>query len=295
MSRPISLGYLTPERADIHASDWLVTPGHHTSVSLPTEIQNWQYSTDLLVERIVSVDLGRTREHVGLGRRDGLRCVITWNATSTGLQGASPPRQLRDGSNHVEVLVPGAAVGGTLKLRTVVTADLDPTENRERLAPHRPGSVLWSDDWQVDLEGDASRFPTEVLGFRATGIASESVAWLLQVDTADLDAPALSSVRLILNSDHPVYARLTAEPDGVEAVLTRQYLAYDVARQLVVAALAQEDLKDTEYERGSVGAVLRARLSDYFGEEGRRVEPLRQRWRSAPSEVDADLQSLFPL
>jgi hypothetical protein len=121
------------------------------------------------------------------------------------------------------------------------------------------------------------------------------MAWRLKIDTSDLDASALSCVRIILNTDNAVYQRLTADPGGPESNLTQRFLSYDVARQLVAAALAQEELATVEYDRGSLGNVLRARLRDYFGDEGNAVEPLRARWAMSPSDLDAELQRFFQL
>jgi hypothetical protein len=178
-------------------------------------------------------------------------------------------------------------------LRTIVSAVIGVPGARHPLAATRSGSILWSDEFQTVLEGSASRFPTEALSFKDYGQEPRDCAWRLDIDTSDIEAPALSAVRIVFNTDHPAYRRLAGAQGDVEAVLTRQFLAYDVARQLVTAALAQPEFKAVDYERGSIGNILRARLATYFGQEGDDVEPLRQRWTSAPSEIDAELQPFF--
>ena len=54
-------------------------------------------------------------------------------------------------------------------------------------APHRPGSILWSDRRKTLLEGAGARFPVTQLSFADAGIAGgRRAAWCLQLDTADL-------------------------------------------------------------------------------------------------------------
>jgi len=294
VSRAVSLGYLTPQQGAVQCGDWIIRPKGQELLANPNQIENWQYATDLYVERPVSVGETLLRHSAALSDRDQIRGAVSWKASATGLQGASSLTILREGPNTLVVPIPGDLLGGTLTLRTVVSvAALD--TGRSPLAAHRTGSVLWSDELTVILEGDVSRFPTEALSFRVNGLGSDGMAWRLHVDATDLEAPALSAVRVILNTDHAVYRRLTESAESPEADITRQFLAYDVARQMVEAALTNDELRPIDYGRGSIGATLRARLNDYFGLEGADVEPLRGRWRTSPSEIDAELQAFFGL
>jgi hypothetical protein len=295
MTRAVSLGYLTPSRNCFELSELRVIADGHEPLANPDTIPHWHYATDLVVERNIAADVDAIRRAARLDPGDQVLGVLVWTSTSTGLQGSSPPVVLGPGPNELRVSIPGREIGGTLKLRTVVSAGVSSADGRDPLAAHRPGSTLWSDEFNVILEGDSSRFPTEALSFSATGVGSPICAWRLDIDTSDLYAPALSAVRVVLNTDHPAYERLAGPSGNPEADVTRQFLAYDIARQIVVTALAREDLTATDYDRGSIGDVLRARLRDYFGQEGDDVQPLRQRWASSPSEIDAELQAFFPL
>jgi hypothetical protein len=293
MSRTVSRGYLEPSPKCFSASEWLVTPSGWEPISDPVEIAHWDYATDLLIERTLSVDIDALRTQALLDSGDELRCVIQWTSTSTDLQGSSVPTILTGGSNELRCSVPGIEVGGILKLRTTVAVGIGDNDDRNPLAARRSGSILWLDDFQLFLEGDASRFPTEALSFKANGLGPQGCAWRIMVKTSDLYAPALSAVRVILNKDHPAYDRLADTTDSAAARLTEQYLLYDVARQLVIAALLEDEFQSEDYERGSIGAVLRGRLMTYFGHEGGEVEPLRQRWRLSPADIDAELQPYF--
>ena len=294
MTVPVSLGYLTLEQRMVQGSPWTVTATGRESGIDPDHVENWQYAMDLVVDRILTVDVGAVRKAAGLPTRDCLRGLLTWMSTATQIQGCSDTKIIEDGANALRLVLPGPLLGGAVVLRAILAVDVVESK-RSPLAAHRTGSVLWSDDRLVTLEGGASRFPTEALSFSASGLGGESIAWRVDIDTNDLEALALNCVRVLLNTDNAVYRRLTDTPTSAEAEATRRFLQYDVARQLSTAALAQEDLAPVPYPRGTIGAILRARLSDYFGEEGSDVAPLRARWRSAPYEIDAELQGRFEL
>ncbi len=283
MARPVSVGYLTAQPTSVGASEWLVTPTGLEPLANPTHIPNWQYSTDLSINRTLTVDTDELRQATRLESADEIRCLITWTSSATGLQGASEPRTVDAGANHVCATVPGTETGGFLLVQTTISTVPGPTASRSPLAAHRSGSTLWSDEIRIELEGDISRFPTEALSFDATGLGGPQ------------EASALSCVRILLNTDNEVYRRLTETPYSPEAQVTQRFLAYEVARQLVVAALAQGELSTVDYESGSLGNVLRARLRDYFAEEGDAIEPLRSRWTMFPSDIDAELQRYFQL
>ena len=93
-----------------------------------------------------------------------------------------------------------------------------------RASPPTPGSVLWTHDSRVFLEGDQSRFPTEAISFAAHPTAPIGAAWVVEIDTTDFAAPALGSVRLLVNADHAVYRRLTDEPVSAQAARTKEYM-----------------------------------------------------------------------
>jgi hypothetical protein len=289
------LGYLTPSPDALKLSEIRVIADDNEPLANPELIPHWHYATDLVVERNISADIEAIRREARLNAGDSILGTLIWRSTSTGLQGSSPPVTLGSGPNELRVSVPGREIGGQLRLRTVVSARASAKGVRDYLAFHRSGSTLWSDEFVMLLEGDSSRFPTEALSFSATGVGARNCAWRLEIDTSDLYAPALSALRVVLNTDHDAYSRLAGPPGNPESEVTRHFLAYDIARQLVVTALTREDLVPADYEQGSIGDVLRARLRDYFGDEGDAIEPLRQRWAFSPAEVDAELQAFFQL
>lgn len=291
MSRAVSLGYLVPAADLVRAEPWLVTPQGRMTLSSPDRVDHWDYSTDLVIERQISVDASKIKETCGLDPTAAVRGLISWRSTKTLLQGASDTIDLVDGPNQLTLALPGALAGGTLRVRTIIACGSHLSAHP--LAPKRVGSVLWSDDFGVQLEGDQSRLPTEIISFAHLGSAHADSAWYLDLDMSDLNAPVLGRLKLYINSDHPVYMRLGESAESLERILTAGFLEYDIARQLVVTALANEEFTSAEYERGSVGRILRRHLVTYFGEDGEAVEPLRARWWSCPNEIDSELQRFF--
>jgi hypothetical protein len=295
VSRPVSLGYLIPPGDAITSKpdSWVVTPSGGTPLANPEGVDNWQYATNIKIEKAIEVDLPRVLDAVNLGPQDEIRGVLVASSSATGIQRSSEPTALRDGENTLSLQLIGSECGGQLRLRILISSGA--VSGTPRLAPHRAGSVLWSEEHRVFLEGDQTRFPTEIVSFASYPTAPASAAWCVEIDTSDLAAPALGCVRLLLNSDHPAYDRLRGVPDAPEAIRTREFLRFDVARQLVTAALMAEEFGAHEYEEGSLGWVLRARLSNYYGEAGDDVDSLRAWWRASPWECDADLQASFYL
>lgn len=295
MSRPVSFGYLTPPAEAITSKpgSWIVTPVGGKPLADPEALDNWQYATNIEVEKTIDVDLSRVLSAINLGRDDEIRAVLVASASKTGIQRSSTPTVLRDGENTLSLQLLGSECGGHVRFRVLVSSGV--ASGASRLAPRRAGSVLWSEEHKVFLEGDRSRFPTEIVSFAVHPTAPAAAAWSVEIETSDLAAPALGCVRLLLNSDHPAYARLTSTPDAPDSVRTREFMRFDVARQLVTAALMTEEFGADEYEEGSLGWVLRARLVNYFGEEGDEVDSLRARWRTSPWECDAELQAWFEL
>ena len=71
------------------------------------------------------------------------------------------------------------------------------------LAAKTAGAKLWdqpaSQHLKLFLEGEAGRFPTEVVPFSQATISAAGAVWFLEVDLSDLDRAAPAALRLFLN------------------------------------------------------------------------------------------------
>ena len=54
-----------------------------------------------------------------------------------------------------------------------------------------PGSILWEDALEVDIEGEGTRFPVEVTDFEEQDWLPSSAAWYLDIPRGDLDITTL--------------------------------------------------------------------------------------------------------
>ncbi len=288
------MGYQIPALAAVTAGPWRLSFGGHSRLENPSSLPGWQYANDIAVTRNLLVGLNTFLSTGMLQKDDHVAAQIKWTASGTGLQGAGPCSALNTEDVTLNVVIPGECSGGELELESTIFL-ASSSSHRNLLQAYRPGSVLWSDKHSIMLEGEAFRFPTEALSFELIASARPESAWLLDARADDLDSPALASVRLLLNIDSPVYQRLQLQAGSAEAERTKQFIAYDIARQLVALALNAQDLRDEDYPRGSIGQILRARLKNYFGTEAADIEALRSRWKDSPGELESILQSNFAL
>jgi len=291
MKNQISVGYLT-------ATEGSVTPGPW-SISLPNGgeakdglLPNWDYFTDVLITRTVDVELPALLARMGLSADARLSAALLWHSTGTNLRGACPPVRLTDGTTEVTCRLAGGELGGRLNLELRIILS-HRGSNDHALAPHRIGNVVWSDAYQVDLEGHGARFPVVPVDFAQSGFGGgRRGAWYLAISTNDLTANAIGNMRLYLNSGHPRTASALAAPDSEESLQYLSMVLYDVARQLFEYALRRQDFSlEDDYEQDSLGHVLQQIVSQL----GQPLQELRLRLEEDPGELEAEFQAVTGL
>ena len=289
MKGPVSYGYRRPSEARIHAGTWSVAARGNATES-PDALPDWDYGTDLTIERMLGVDLGGILNDTGLDRSSVLTALLTWTSSATRLKGSGPPVELVAGPNRVACSVPGQELGGQLLLECrVVVNRIGPAS--DVLAPQRPGSTLWVDGHRMALEGGGSRFPTLPVPFSSTGLAGgRQGAWFLSVHAEDLSAAAGGALCLYLNNEHPAVVHMLEHPDDPSARQLSSVVKFDVTRQLVSLALEHPDLDQLpEHVPGSLGEVLHLMLLRLFPE--RTASVLESSRRTDPGEFEAELQA----
>ncbi len=217
----------------------------------PRYLPNWDYLTPISVTRDIEVDLQGLLSDCALAPDALAGATICWHSTRTNLRGAIEVTALNDGPNTVTGVIDGTLLGGRLTLDTKVVL-MRPGSGSAPMAPRRPGSTLWAKTTRFDLEGTDARFPVLPLSFSASGIAGgRKGAWALVVENPDLSSLAVGSLRLYLNTDHPAIGSLLDSADSPENRWVQEFLRYDTARQLVTAALANDELRTgIEYDSG---------------------------------------------
>jgi hypothetical protein len=253
---------------------------------------HWDYNTRVRLRRQVAVDVETVRATCQLGPDRELRLVVAWRSTTTQLRGMACSLPVSGGGRAVHALdaeLPSSELGGDVHLRTQLLVG-SKVAGDGPLAASFMGSVVWEDEFVFRVEGGAPRFPMELVDFSATRLFA-GAAWVLDWDEANLDAPFLSSVRLLINTAHPVVFRATTAtlPDSAD-LLVRSVMKFDVSRIMVMAALRNKEFlaKPDGYEEGSVGRELRRLVRSLFGLED--LGSLAARAASMPGEFLAELQ-----
>lgn len=293
MSQTVSLGYLTPDDERFGAVTWTVVAGA-IAQQQPTALPEWDYSVDIRVQVELDVDLEGLLDDCGLAAEAHIVGLICWTSSATRLRGAGGHGRLGQGRTVLSMDIPGSELGGDLQLEfRCVLGSAGTVENG--LAPRRTGNTLWRAGRRVALEGSGARFPTLPVSFATTGIAGGRPAlWCLASSTDDLTAAASTALRLMLNTDHGAVVELVQHGSAEQGRQFMEFMRFDVARQLVFAALEHEELDAAVvYEPGSIGEVLSGLLAKLFPH--RSVAQLRADARTSRGELEAEIQAQIGL
>lgn len=152
-----------------------------------------------------------------------------------------------------------------------------------------PGSRLYGDVARIDLEGSGSRMPIEIadLTNQIPGLTAPGAAWHVLMETADLHAPTMRSLRVFLNSMEPRV--IDAMQGGNRLILS--LLGADVARRILSAAVEDDEFvaNPNDYEEGSVGEAAQRLLKLCF--PGQSPSNVRAVAASNPARYESAIQS----
>ena len=297
--RTSSFPYRTASPETWKLEDWRRVEGG-TRLELQPRLNDWDYSINLALVCEVVVDAGRLRAETGLSRDDELSLVGLWHASSTGIREVGGRHRLPGGGEErfeLSVELDGSKLGGWLTLeRQIVLTSARP--GADPTTATKPGSILLSEPAEsrtsVLLEGDAARFPTEVIDFGQLSIAEPGSLWFLEMDTTDLDQAALGNLRLYVNGGHPAIRAALNEQSWI-GELIRSVLQWDVARLMVQRALDCDELGGRwgEFEEWSLGATLQGLIQRFW--PGENADSLKVRRAANPARFEYQLQARMSL
>lgn len=290
MTRRI-LPYRAPS-ADVVATEPWVLVSDDDEVPLPEALPDWDYHTDLHLRRTVSVDLDRARSQSGLSAAAELTLAVVWTATGSNLSGpAYRTRLTGEGTieTEIDVLLPGAELGGLLLLDSALVL-ADRLHDARPSSPRRAGSVLWSDQNALRLQGDAPQFPMAVIDFARTSFPDQA-AWHLQI-SGNMDSATMGSLLLLINERNTAIAGAfenAAKPRTADQLVLSAVYA-DAARIMIEHALSHDDFtEDADFSDGSLGSTLLSLFDQLF--PGQSITDVRLRQRNSPSLFASDVQA----
>lgn len=285
----VSRGYRTIPDRFVKADHLTVKVAGGPSYDDPQYLEDWTYYQGLRMSVALSIDVTEARRATGDPTGE-LGVSLAWACKWTGLRGTSLATPITDQNLTVSVEIPAGAVRGQVQISPRIVL-LRPGSSREQGSPDVRGALLWqrSEPIVVRLEGVGARMPIMTAPARGEPfLGMQGAKWKIEIDRSDLEMPVEAAVRLILNEDNPEAKLLLEEPNREAARAVEHFLALDVHRELVRAALHEDTGIDPSrrYPDDSIGALLRLELS-LLGEP---IETLRILRDDNPAQLDTEIQ-----
>lgn len=282
-------------REAVSASAWSVAAADGMDTPLTAQLEHWDPALRVRVHNEVRVDREQLRAETGLCRTARVRLCAGWycHGTRTRELVFRHEFDLSSGSEvklAPAIVLPGSSLARRVTLENylvVVAAGIDGVLTAARL----PGSVIWAFNQDLVLESQHSRFPVEWADFE-TSVYGNSAAWALAWDPQDLDCSTLGGVTLLLNQAHPVTAPLLREePPSETSRILWETIHFDVARQLIEGALANDEFVEhaEAYDDGTLGATIRRMISVHLPHY--EIGNLRALRSSSPTQFQTLLQT----
>ena len=290
MKRARTLPYRRADDETVQASSWHLGEAG-SGKELTDHIPGWDVKLSIQLAQRLRIDAGALRSQTGMPPHATLKLLVRWLCSSTRRRGVQtiatlPPDGIVEREIHLQLR--GADLGGTLELATVVM--LSAALPRAPIRAWMPGTVLWDSVNELRLEGSGSRFPMTAVPFsKAHYSLPNHAAWHLDFDD-DLSLPVLGSVMLYINEENPTVKQMLSDPDAPAAQTASAVLQFDVAAQLVRAAIASESFRNRQnpWPRDSLGMVMERLLKTRFRRDEH--EAMRQDMVERPGQFASMLQ-----
>ncbi|MFE5894215.1 hypothetical protein ACFQ6E_35485 [Streptomyces sp. NPDC056462] len=251
---------------------------------------------------MIEIDLAEFREDCGLAADTPLRlCVRHWPSTSL-LRTAAYAEELPIRTDRtvceVSISAESTQLGGFLTIETLIELAADLPTSVPFVAT-RAGSILWSDQMRLHLEGGAGLLPVAPVSFREAGLPAGS-AWYVSMDGGDWQQAAMGSLLVLLNEDNPAVKQALEAAQSELSGMLWSVLEADIVADLVGRALDDDAFVDetpTDDPDGdlTMAGLVRALVRTYLGRPGESAEQaikrLRDERRRDPSRFRADVHA----
>jgi hypothetical protein len=254
-------------------------------------IAGWDYRAHLQFHRFMTVDREKLNATCELPAGADVAAVVIARSPAARFRKAvwsSAVGAYGVSEHSVEFELDGALLSQEVVLDTELILSGAVTGSSPFVAK-RPGSRLHQEQARVVIEGSASRLPVEIsdLSVNVPGLNAPCARWFIQLEDADLHAPVMGKLRVLLNAAMTTTVELARAGDP----LTLSLLAADTARRLLGAALRDDEfLGDPRgFNEGSIGDAASNLLALCFpGESAAAVQTLMT---SDPGRFEATIQS----
>jgi len=252
--RRYSLPFKTLVGTEVVLGAWHYRIGSGDWLRAEAGVAGWDYLAQLEFHRDIEVDGLRARSACGLESETPVDIVVTAHCPAARFRQIVYRTLVPEGSwaGAMTFAVPSTEIAEQVRLDTeIILTDKRPAA--ARLTARYPGSRLFSESIQLEIEGTRSRLPLESASFarQLSYLGAPRAHWYVDCGSGDLHAPVMRGLRVYLNSDQPEFA--DAAQRGDQAVLA--LLKADIARNLLEAALADESFQagNLDFGEGTLG------------------------------------------
>lgn len=287
MKLPIARGFNVLRQDEVRIMHFDVRQGAQEPIAWAESLPDWEVQLPLNVRLDIETDFSTIPERLGLHSTARFGLLLRWMSRGSGIGGASDVVPVEDSHTGIETDIDSALLALDLSLRAIVVL-LDPgIPTDDRFAPHRPGSILWSKQLRIELEGDDSRVPMATADFSKLQFnTGGNAVWYLELRHSDFDESAASAICVWLNAENEVVQTLLDGDDEIRRPLQKLIMA-GITRQIADIGIQNEEfLIDHPYEAGTLGAMIQKHLNPISG-----VGSVREMAKEQPHSFEAQIQS----
>jgi hypothetical protein len=294
MARARILPHLELSQDSVTWGDWWVRINGRRILA-GKRVDGWDYATPITFELQPSVSTDQALASCGLTSLRDIDVVLLAESPHTGRRFtvSRNVEALAENGGVLPLELPPEQIARSVVLSAFLVLGRMMTPRDDDVAWRRGARLAQSSRETVWLEGDAPRFPTEAVAFSSVGL--EGALWDLDISFTDLDESFLSTVRLLVNTEHPAADMLLdeAHPGFPNA---HSVLEIDIARRLIHCLATDDalrgDLARPVWQEGSTREVLETIAETVFGSNLISITELA---KGDPRRFERKLQSRFDL
>ncbi|MBB1053150.1 hypothetical protein [Dietzia sp. B44] len=238
--------------------NWWYSLGSGEQFNLDDLVEGWDYATALKFGTRVFIDADEIQASTGLDL-EFIDLVIMADCSS--VQQRFVSTTVLANKLEAEITLQPGTVAHEVKLSAHLVLGRSPRPTGNRSAAEIGARLASSPPTRAILEGEGSRFPTEILRFSETNFGN--APWTITAYFDELNDSFMGTIRLIVNSEHPLGAEvIRTKSSAVATALMR----LEVTRALI-GEISRRDfqLMANGWDEGSVGGVVDALTQFHLG------------------------------